>query len=215
MNPLLRDRLQQLPLIAILRGMAPEEAPWVLECLTAAGFRIIEVPLNSPRPLESLAYLVRNAPPDVLVGAGTVLTEAETAAVAATGARLMIAPNGAPPVIAAAKARGLVTLPGVATPTEAFSALAAGADGLKMFPGELLPPAAVKAWRAVLPPDTLLVPTGGITADNIVAYRAAGADGFGIGSALYRPGVSREDLAQRAAVLVAAVASRTSATRHS
>jgi 2-dehydro-3-deoxyphosphogalactonate aldolase len=206
MNALLRDSLKRSPLIAILRGMTPEEAPWVLECLTAAGFRTLEVPLNSPRPLESLACLVRNAPSDVLVGAGTVLSEAEVAAVAATGARLMIAPNSAAPVIAAAKARGLATLPGVATPTEAFGALAAGADGLKMFPGELLPPAAVKAWRAVLPPDTLLVPTGGITADSIMAYRAAGADGFGIGSALYRPGVSQQELAQRAAALVAAVA---------
>ena len=201
----LRDCFDRCPLIAILRGMAPDEAPWVLETLIAAGFRILEVPLNSPRPLESIAYLVRHAPGDVLVGAGTVLSEAEVAEVAATGAKLMIAPNCAPPVIAAAKARGMIAMPGVATPTEAFTALATGADGLKMFPGELLPPAAVKAWRAVLPRTTLLVPTGGVTPGNVAAYRAAGADAFGIGSALYKPGTSREELAQRAAAFIAAL----------
>jgi 2-dehydro-3-deoxyphosphogalactonate aldolase len=207
MTGLLRDCLRHLPLIAILRGMKPEEAPWVLETLVAAGFRILEVPLNSPRPLESLAYLARHAPAGVLIGAGTVLTEGEVADVAATGAKLIIAPNCATPVIAAAKARGLIALPGVATPTEAFTALAAGADGLKMFPGELLPPAAVKAWRAVLSKDTLLIPTGGVTPDNVAAYRAAGADGFGIGSALYKPGMSQGELAQRAAAFVAAIRS--------
>ena len=205
MTELLRDCLRQLPLIAILRGMKPEEAPWVLETLVSAGFRILEVPLNSPRPLESLAYLVGHAPSGVLIGAGTVLTEAEVASVAATGAKLMIAPNCAAQVMAATKARGLIALPGVATPTEAFTALAAGADGLKMFPGELLPPAAVKAWRAVLPKETLLVPTGGVTPANVAAYRAAGADGFGIGSALYQPGMSRDELAQKAAAFVAAI----------
>jgi len=203
MSEQLRECLRKLPLIAILRGMTPEEAPAVLEAL--AGFSILEVPLNSPRPLESIAYLVRHARPDVLVGAGTVLTDAEVAGVAATGAKLIIAPNFAPAVVAAAKAHGLIALPGVATPTEAFAALAAGADGLKMFPGELLPPAAVKAWRAVLPKDTLLVPTGGVTPDNVAAYRAAGADGFGIGSALYKPGMARDDLAQKAAAFMAAV----------
>jgi 2-dehydro-3-deoxyphosphogalactonate aldolase len=202
---LLRDSLHRLPLIAILRGMAPEEAPWVLETLTATGFQILEVPLNSPRPLESIHYLVRHAPPGILVGAGTVLTESGVEAVASTGAKLMIAPNCALPVMAAAKARGMIALPGVATPTEAFTALAAGADGLKMFPGELLPPAAVKAWRAVLPKGTLLLPTGGVTPENVAAYRAAGADGFGIGSALYRPGMTQEELAQRAAAFVAAI----------
>ena len=205
MMDMLRDALARLPLIAILRGMKPEEAPAVLECLVNAGFQILEVPLNSPRPLDSLGYLVRHAPAGIVIGAGTVLTESEVANVAATGAKLMIAPNCAPPVIAAAKTRGLIALPGVATPTEAFTALAAGADGLKMFPGELLPPAAVRAWRAVLPKGTLLVPTGGVTPDNAAAYRAAGADGFGIGSALYKPGMSRDELAQKAAAFVAAI----------
>lgn len=202
---ILRDCLQRLPLIAILRGMKPEEAPWVLEVLVAAGFQILEVPLNSPRRFESLAYLVGHAQPGIVIGAGTVLSEAEVDEVAATGAKLMIAPNCAPPVIAAAKARGLIALPGVATPTEAFAALAAGADGLKMFPGELLPPAAVKAWRAVLPKQTLLIPTGGVTPDNVAAYRAAGADGFGIGSALYQPGMTREELTRRSAAFVSAL----------
>jgi 2-dehydro-3-deoxyphosphogalactonate aldolase len=205
MTDFLRDCLRRMPLIAILRGMTPEEAPWVLEILVAAGFRILEVPLNSPRPFDSLAHLASHAPQGVLIGAGTVLTETEVDAVAATGAKLMIAPNCAPPVIAAARTRGMLALPGVATPTEAFTALAAGADGLKMFPGELLPPAAVKAWRAVLPKDTLLVPTGGVTPDNVAAYRAAGADGFGIGSALYKPGMARDELARTAAALVAAL----------
>lgn len=204
MMDMLRDALVRLPLIAILRGMKPEEAPAVLACLVDAGFQVLEVPLNSPRPLESLGYLVRHAPAGIVIGAGTVLTEPEVADVAATGAKLMIAPNCAPAVIAAAKARGLIALPGVATPSEAFTALAAGADGLKMFPGELLPPAAVKAWRAVLPKGTLLVPTGGVTPDNLAAYRAAGADGFGIGSALYKPAMSRGELAQKAAAFVAA-----------
>lgn len=201
----LRDRLDRCPLIAILRGMKPEEAPWVLETLLAANFQVLEVPLNSPRPFESLAYLVRHAAPGILIGAGTVLTEAEVDRVAATGAKLMIAPNCAPAVISAAKAYGMIALPGVATPTEAFTALAAGADGLKMFPGELLPPAAVKAWRAVMPKGTLLIPTGGVTPDNVRAYREAGADAFGVGSALYKPGMSQEELAQRAAAFAAAV----------
>lgn len=212
--PLLRGCLERCPLIAILRGMTPEEAPWVLETLVAARFQILEVPLNSPRPFESLTYLMRHAASDMLIGAGTVLTEAEVDDVAATGAKLMIAPNVAPPVIAAARARGLIAVPGVATPTEAFTALAAGADGLKMFPGELLPPAAVKAWRAVLPKGTLLIPTGGVTPGNVAAYQAAGADGFGIGSALYKPGMTRAELAQRVAAFVAAIA-QPSALRHS
>lgn len=202
---ILRERLHRMPLIAILRGMKPEEAPWVLKVLVAAGFQILEVPLNSPRSFESLAYLVGHAERGVVIGAGTVLSEAEVDEVAATGAKLMVAPNCAPPVIAAAKARGLIALPGVATPTEAFSALAAGADGLKMFPGELLPPAAVKAWRAVLPKQTLLIPTGGVTPDNVAAYRAAGVDGLGIGSALFQPGMTREELTRRATAFVSAL----------
>jgi 2-dehydro-3-deoxyphosphogalactonate aldolase len=191
---MLRTALRTCPLIAILRGITPEDLPAATDALIAAGFAIIEVPLNSPRPLESLRYLAGRAGASLLVGAGTVLTAAEAEAVADAGVRLAIAPNFDAAVVAAAKRRGLLALPGVATPSEAFAALQAGADGLKLFPAELLPPKAVRAWRAVLPPATLLIPVGGITPENMGDYLAAGADGFGIGSALYKPGISAADL---------------------
>ena len=195
---LLRRCMNELPLVAILRGITPEEAPGALDALVAAGFRIIEVPLNSPRPFDSLAHLVKRAGKDVLIGAGTVLDVEQVKQVAATGAALMVAPNCDAAVIGAAKKLGMAALPGVATPSEAFVALAAGADGLKMFPGEMLPPKAVKAWRAVLPAGTLLLPVGGVTPENMADYVAAGAAGFGIGSALYSPGVSAAELSARA-----------------
>ena len=164
---MLRDLLRELPLIAILRGITPAELPTATDVLIAAGFKIIEVPLNSPRPLDSLKYLASRSGPGLLVGAGTVLSPAEAEAVAATRARLVVAPNCNPTVIAAARRRGLLVLPGVATPSEALAALEAGATGLKMFPAEILPPKAVKAWRAVLPAETLLLPVGGITPENM------------------------------------------------
>jgi 2-dehydro-3-deoxyphosphogalactonate aldolase len=188
----------ELPIIAILRGLKPEEAPWALDALVGAGIRIIEVPLNSPRPLESLRELVRRGGDDVLIGAGTVLAVDEVSAVAEAGARLVVAPNCDQLVIQRAKALGMAALPGVTTPSEAFSALRAGADGLKMFPGEMLPPPVLKAWLAVLPSGTRLVPVGGVTLDNMAGYLAAGAAGFGIGSALYRPGTSSADLRAQA-----------------
>ena len=193
---MLRQLLEDLPLIAILRGIRPQEVPAAADALTGAGFRIIEIPLNSPEPLESLRYLARRT--DLLVGAGTVLSPAEVEAVAAAGGRLMVAPNADREVIAAAKRLGMVAIPGVATPTEAFAALAAGADGLKMFPAEILPPKAVKAWRAVLPASMALLLVGGITPESMADYLAAGADGFGLGSALYKPGMSAAELGQRA-----------------
>lgn len=193
---MLRQLLQDLPLIAILRGIRPQEVPAAADALTSAGFRIIEIPLNSPEPLESLRYLAGRT--GLLVGAGTVLSPAEVEAVAAAGGRLMVAPNADRQVIAAAKRLGMVAIPGVATPTEAFAALAAGADGLKMFPAEILPPKAVKAWRAVLPASMALLPVGGITPESMADYLAAGADGFGLGSALYKPGMSTAELGQRA-----------------
>ena len=150
--------MAQLPLVAILRGMQPQEAVDLGEALVAMGFALIEVPLNSPEALDSIDRLVGCCGDRALIGAGTVLRSEEVAAVAATGARLIVAPNADPAVIAAAKAHGMVCLPGVATPSEAFRALAAGADGLKAFPAEALPPAAIKAWRAVLPPATPIVP---------------------------------------------------------
>lgn len=193
---MLRQLLQDLPLIAILRGIRPQEVPAAADALTSAGFRIIEIPLNSPEPLESLRHLAGRT--GLLVGAGTVLSPAEVEAVAAAGGQLMVAPNADREVIAAAKRLGMVAIPGVATPTEAFAALAAGADGLKMFPAEILPPKAVKAWRAVLPASMALLPVGGITPESMADYLAAGADGFGLGSALYKPGMSAAELGQRA-----------------
>ena len=195
---MLRAFLQQFPLIAILRGITPEEMPGAVDALMAADFRIVEVPLNSPRPLESLRYLADRAGADLLAGAGTVLTVSDAVAVADTGARLAIAPNANLDVIAAAKRLGLLALPGVATPSEAFAALQAGADGLKMFPAEILPPQALKAWRAVLPQGTLLIPVGGITLETMPGFIRAGADGFGIGSALFKPGMSAGELGERA-----------------
>ncbi|HXU58851.1 MAG TPA: 2-dehydro-3-deoxy-6-phosphogalactonate aldolase [Verrucomicrobiae bacterium] len=199
---MLRDLLRELPLIAILRGIRPEEMPAAADALMAAGFRILEVPLNSPQPLESIRYL--SAREGLLSGAGTVLTATDVEAVAAAGGRLVVAPNADAEVIAAAKRHGLTALPGVATPTEAFAALKAGADGLKMFPAELLAPQAIKAWRAVLPAGTLLLPVGGIAPETMAEYLAAGADGFGLGSALYKPGMAPAELGQRARVFVAA-----------
>jgi 2-dehydro-3-deoxyphosphogalactonate aldolase len=200
---LLQRFLQDMPIVAILRGLTPAEAVPALDALARAGIGIIEVPLNSPQPLDSIRLMASRAGEDLLIGGGTVLTIDDARAVAAAGARLMVAPNGDPPVIAAAKALGLVTLPGVATPGEAFAALGAGADALKLFPGEMLPPAVLKAWRAVLPAETLLLPVGGIGVANMADYRLAGAAGFGIGSALYKPGMAIAELAAAARELVA------------
>ncbi|HEY8014268.1 MAG TPA: 2-dehydro-3-deoxy-6-phosphogalactonate aldolase [Dongiaceae bacterium] len=199
---MLRELLQELPLIAILRGIRPEEMPAAADALMTAGFRILEVPLNSPRPLESIRYLAGRE--GLLSGAGTVLTTADVEAVAAAGGRLVVAPNADAEVIAAAKRLRLTALPGVATPTEAFAALKAGADGLKMFPAELMPPKAIKAWRAVLPAGTLLLPVGGINPETMADYLSAGADGFGLGSALYKPGMPASELGERARAFVAA-----------
>lgn len=185
--PALHQAMATLPLVAILRGITPAEALAVGEVLVGAGWALLEVPLNSPQPLQSIASLAR-AFPQALVGAGTVRTADEVRQVHAAGGRLIVSPHFDRAVIEAAVQLGLACLPGVATPTEASAALAAGANGLKLFPAEMIPPAAVKAMRAVLPPDALLLPVGGITAANMAAYRACGASGFGIGSALYQPG---------------------------
>ena len=174
---MLRELLQELPLIAILRGIRPEEMPAAADALMTAGFRILEVPLNSPRPLESIRYLAERE--ELLSGAGTVLTSADVEAVAAAGGRLMVAPNADAEVIASAKRLGLTALPGVATPTEAFAALKAGADGLKMFPAELMPPKAIKAWRAVLPAGTLRAIRGAGDIQNI-NHRAGATAGNGL-----------------------------------
>jgi 2-dehydro-3-deoxyphosphogalactonate aldolase len=189
----LSKAIAQLPLIAILRGITPAEAPAIGQALVASGFAMIEVPLNSPEPLQSIAALAAQLP-QTLIGAGTVLNAQQVKDVHAAGGRLVVAPNFNPAVVAQALALGMVVLPGVATPTEAFTALDAGAHGLKLFPAEMISPATVKAMRAVLPPNAALMPVGGITPDNMAVYRAAGASGFGLGSALYAPGRSADQV---------------------
>ena len=193
-----------LPLIGILRGMRPDEAVAIGQSLLDAGFRVIEVPLNSPEPLESIRLLAAAFGDWARIGAGTVLTVQQVREVATAGGTLIVSPNANPDVIRATKAAGLWSAPGVATPTEGFAALDAGADMLKLFPAEQIGPAVVKAWRAVFPRDVPLVPVGGVTSDNMRAFVAAGAAGFGLGSALYKPGMSPADVRRAAdAFLVA------------
>ncbi len=199
----LAQAMAQLPLIAILRGLTPAEAPAIGEALVSSGFAIIEVPLNSPEPLRSIATLTQLFP-QTLIGAGTVLNAQQVKDVHGAGGRLVVAPNFNPAVVAQALALGMVVLPGVATPTEAFAALDAGAHGLKLFPAEMISPATVKALRAVLPASTALMPVGGITPNNMAPYRAAGANGFGLGSALYAPGRSAQAVQQQAQAFVRA-----------
>ncbi|HYD80133.1 MAG TPA: 2-dehydro-3-deoxy-6-phosphogalactonate aldolase [Paucimonas sp.] len=176
------------PLVAILRGLTPAEAPTIGRILFDAGFRLIEVPLNRPGALEAMRGLIEIAPPNALVGAGTVVTRGDIDAVVHAGGRFMVAPHCDPDVIRYAVQNELLTLPGVATPTEAFKALEAGAAGLKLFPAEMMPPAVVKSLRSVLPERIWLLPVGGIHPANMGAYVDAGANGFGIGGQLYRPG---------------------------
>jgi 2-dehydro-3-deoxyphosphogalactonate aldolase len=198
------DAIARLPLVAILRGITPAESPAVLRALISEGFLLIEAPLNSPGPYESIRAMRAIAPPEALVGAGTVRTPREVEAVAEAGGDLIVMPHADVAIIAAAKARGLIALPGVATPTEAFAALGAGADGLKAFPAEMITPSVVKAWRAVIPAGVPIMPVGGITPDNMAPYLAAGANGFGLGSALYRPGDSAAQVKEKAAAFVTA-----------
>ena len=203
MNPL-EEHLAPLPLIAILRGVRPDEALAIGRALVDAGFRAIEVPLNSPEPLESIAALTETFGQRALIGAGTVLDPADAVRIAEAGGRLVVMPHGDAAIVRAAKELGLLCVPGVATPTEAFGALAAGADALKLFPAEALPPPVVKAWRAVLPMEVWLLPVGGITPERMAQYLAAGANGFGLGSALYQPGLAAAEVARRASTFAAA-----------
>ena len=202
--PSLADALARCPLIAILRGVRPEEAAEVAGVLVEAGFVLIEVPLNSPDPLRSIAILAERFGATTLIGAGTVLETDAVARVAGAGGRLIVSPNADPAVIAETKRQGLISLPGVATPSEAFRTLAAGADALKLFPAEAIPPAAVKALTAVLPKDVPLFPVGGIGPGNMAGYREAGSAGFGIGSSLYTPGKPLADIARDAEAIIGA-----------
>jgi len=182
------DFLTPLPLVAVLRGISPPEVPDVADALAGAGFRVLEVTLNSPDPFDSIRALTARCGATGLVGAGTVIDPSDVARVRDAGGRLIVMPHADVAVIREAKRQGLVCVPGVATPTEAFAALAAGADALKMFPAEALPPSALRAWRAVLPKRTLVFAVGGMRPDNLLPYWEAGADGFGTGSNLYKPG---------------------------
>lgn len=193
--------LARCPLVAILRGVRPEEAVAVGEALLGAGVPVLEVPLNSPEPLESIRRLAARFGGEALVGAGTVIDPADCARIAAAGGRLVVTPHADPAVVRAAKAAGMLCVPGFLTPGEAFSLLAAGADGLKLFPAEAASPAVLKALLAVLPKGTKVLPVGGIDVANIPAWRAAGAAGFGIGSAIYRPGDTPAAVAAKAAAL--------------
>ncbi|MDR7054555.1 2-dehydro-3-deoxyphosphogalactonate aldolase [Pseudomonas koreensis] len=201
---MLKQALAQNGLIAILRGLQPQEAAAVGEVLYSAGFRVIEVPLNSPSPYESIRILRDALPADCLIGAGTVLTPEQVEQVKAAGGQVIVMPHSDAKVLRAAKAAGLYLSPGVATPTEAFAALAEGADILKLFPAEQMSPAVVKAWLAVLPAGTVLAPVGGITPDNMQAFIDAGVKGFGLGSGLFKPGMTSEQVAVNAKAYVAA-----------
>jgi 2-dehydro-3-deoxyphosphogalactonate aldolase len=197
------DFLAGVPLVAILRGLPPEDAEAVGEVLVEAGFRCLEVPLNSPRPLESIKILAQRFGDAAIVGAGTVLSPADVEAVAAAGGRIIISPDTNPEAIAATKAAGLLSLPGFFSPSEAFAALRAGADGLKLFPADGGGLLTLKALKAVLPPAVPVMPVGGVDADTMAAFRAAGAGGFGIGSWLYTPDRDIVVISQRAVQLVA------------
>jgi 2-dehydro-3-deoxyphosphogalactonate aldolase len=188
--------------IAILRGVRPDEVLGVARALIDGGIAVIEVPLNSPQPFDSIAMLVHDVGAQVRVGAGTVLTAADVDRAADAGATLVLAPNFDASVVQRTVQRRLFSMPGVATPSEGFAALAAGAHGLKLFPGEMLGPPVMKAWRAVFAAGTAFYAVGGVGEANIAAYKAAGAAGVGVGSSLYAPGVALPELTRRARALV-------------
>ena len=204
----LDEALAHFPLVAILRGLQPERAIEVGEVLVEAGFRVIEVPLNSPQPLHSIERLATALGDHALIGAGTVLRSADIGAVASAGGRLIVMPHADTSLIRQVDHLGLFCIPGVATPTEAFAALEAGADALKMFPAEAMPPVVVKAWRAVIRPPVKLLPVGGIAPESMAAYFEAGASGFGLGSALFKPDFSLLTLKANAKGFVDALRAR-------
>ncbi|HEX8670168.1 MAG TPA: 2-dehydro-3-deoxy-6-phosphogalactonate aldolase [Allosphingosinicella sp.] len=207
MNPKeeLKRRIAECPLVAIIRGVTPDEAEEIGAALYEAGMRIIEVPLNSPDPIASIERLARSLGDRALVGAGTVLEAMQVEQVADAGGQVIVSPNTHPPVIEAAAHAGLVSLPGYFTPSEAFDALRAGATGLKLFPAEGATPAVLKGQRAVLPKDVPVLVVGGINPDNMQPWLDAGADGFGLGGGLYKPGQSVEETAAKARAYVEGV----------
>lgn len=197
--------LERCRLVAVLRGLRPVEAVSIGAALVDAGLRIMEVPLNSPNPYVSIERLQAAFGDRALVGAGTVMRPHEVHAVVAAGGKLIVSPHAAIDVVRAAKAAGVLAMPGFFTPTEAFAVLEAGADALKLFPAEATTPATLKALRAVLPPGTLVLPVGGVGPGTLAPWLAVGAAGFGIGSALYKPGDSAETVGARARALVGEV----------
>jgi 2-dehydro-3-deoxyphosphogalactonate aldolase len=197
--------MARCPLVAILRGVKPDEVEAIAEALIDEGFTMIEVPLNSPDPMTSIARLAKRFGKDALVGGGTVLSVDQVETIRAAGGRLIVSPNTNPEVIAAAVGAGLISLPGYFTPSEAFAAIAAGASGLKLFPAESASPAVLRAHRAVLPPDAAVLAVGGITPEGMAAWREGGAQGFGLGSALYRPGNGPAEVRDNARAFVAAL----------
>jgi 2-dehydro-3-deoxyphosphogalactonate aldolase len=199
----LQDALARCMLVAILRGVAPHEVEAIVDVLEQAGVAIVEVPLNSPEPLSSIAKLHARFGKTMLIGAGTVMSEADVESVHNAGGRLIVTPHSETTVIRAAKARGMIACPGFATPTEAFASLAAGADALKLFPAEAASPAVLRAISAVLPKQTMVLPVGGIGPDNMKPWLEAGAAGFGIGSSIYKPGDTPEIVGQKARALLA------------
>jgi len=203
--------LDPFPLIAILRGVTPGEVVDVAQALLDAGFRIIEVPMNSPEPLLSIETLSERFGGQILTGAGTVLKPSSVRDIHAAGGQLVVMPHADAEVVRAARAAGMFALPGFATATEAFQMLDAGANALKLFPAEAAPPAVLKALRAVLPPATRVIPVGGITPDRLSSYWQAGANGFGLGSALYKAGMSASEVAENARRFSQAIAALTGA----
>ena len=190
--------IEKHPLIAILRGIKPTEVVDVAEILIEKDFKIIEIPLNSPDPIRSIELLTHYFENHAIIGAGTVLDEASIRSIAEAGAKLVVMPNGNGIVVKAAKDRGLIAIPGIATPSEAFAMIEAGADALKLFPAEGIPPSVLKAMKAVLPSTVPILPVGGITPEKMIDYLKAGAIGFGLGSALYKPGMTLRDIRKNA-----------------
>lgn len=199
------DHFARMPLVAILRGVKPDEVVAIGEALVAAGITLIEVPLNSPEPCDSIARLTAALGDRALTGAGTVYDPAEAAAVASAGGRLIVSPNTDAAVIGRTRELGMISLPGCFTPTEAALALKAGAHGLKLFPGELVTPASARALAAVLPRKVPLLVVGGVSADTLAHWKGSPVSGFGIGSALYKPGDAAADVAAKAATFAAAM----------